>query len=417
MTTRTSTIGWLRELRFLLRDSTAVIALAVLLALCIIATAIGITTITAQQDDIARMIEADRADRETVQAPLGDFGDAAYYSFYVTYDAPSPLAFAAIGQRDTAPYLKRIRLLALEGQIYNGESPNPLLAQIGALDLSFIAAYVLPLILIVLLYDLKARERMAGRLTLLEGMPNARRRLWLPRIVLRASLAFAAIALPFIAGALVFSASATEISLALAGFAAITAFWALLASLLALLPWPAATIGATAVGVWLLVNVFVPASVQNLIIPTVDGPQGADIALVQREAVNDAWDLPKSATLDPFAKLFPEYTIEEALQPFDWRWYFAFQHMGDVAASELSAAYRDSIRQRDQVAARAAWVSPALAIQRHLQRLARTDVRAQLDYEASVRDYHRELQAFYLPLLFNKVPYDGARLADAPVFK
>jgi ABC-2 type transport system permease protein len=115
--------------------------------------------------------------------------------------------------------------------------------------------------------------------------------------------------------------------------------------------------------------------------------------------------------------LFPQYTIKEPLKPFDWRWYFAFQHMGDVAASEISEAYRQTIRQRDEIAGAASWFSPALAIQRHLQRLARTDVTAQLDYDAAIRRYHAQLQAFYLPLVFSESEYDGALLKRAPAFQ
>ncbi|GAB5412492.1 MAG: DUF3526 domain-containing protein [Congregibacter sp.] len=408
--------GALRELHFLLRDRTALVALAILFALSSLAAIVGLQQISAQRLDIDQMIQADAEDRRATQAPIRDYGDAAYYSFYVTYDAPAPLAFAAIGQRDTAPYLKRIRLLALEGQIYNGESPNPLLAKVGSLDIAFIAAYVLPLILIVLLYDLKSSERVAGRLMFLEAMPQASRRLWLPRLAWRAALVFAAIALPFAIGAFISGAPIGDLLSALLALAAVTLFWTCVAGLIAQRPWSSAAIGASLVGVWLVLNVMLPALLQTVVLPTVEGPDGADIALVQREGVNDAWDLPKSATLEPFAELFPQYTIREELKPFEWRWYFAFQHMGDVAAADLSKAYRDAIHQRDRIAGLAAWLSPALAIQRHLQRLAKTDISAQLAYDAAIREYHAALQDFFLPLVFGKQPFELEVLEQAPQF-
>jgi ABC-2 type transport system permease protein len=173
---------WKREGWFLRRDKTAVSALLVLLALSIASTVMGVQKVESQRAAIEEMVAADAAERSAAQASLTSHGDAAYYSFYITYDPPHPLAFAAFGQRDTAPFMKRIRLLAIEGQIYQGESPNPLLAQIGSLDLAFVAAYVLPLIVIVLLYDLKSNERAAGRQTVLEAMPGSRLNLWLPRI-------------------------------------------------------------------------------------------------------------------------------------------------------------------------------------------------------------------------------------------
>lgn len=407
---------WLREARLLVKDRVTVSALALLLVLSTMACVIGLIKVDAQKHEIEAMIAVDAADRAEAQAGVSSYGDAAYYSFYVTWDAPAPLAFAAFGQRDTAPYLKRVRMLAIEGQIYQGESPNPLLAKIGSLDLAYVAAYVLPLVLIILLHDMKASERAAGRLNLLEASPLAWRHLWLPRITLRSGLALLALVIPFITGAIIQHANAAEIISGVFGMLLLTLFWTAISALIAHLQWRASTLGAVLIGVWLVLNVLVPAAVQSVWLPQVEGPEGADVALVQREAVNDAWDLPKAATLEPFFALFPQYRIEGELNPFDWRWYFAFQHMGDVAAKDLSEQYLDSIASRDVIAAKASWLSPALAIQRHLQSLGKTDTAAQLSYDAAIRQYHAELRGFYYPLVFGGEPFERDALAAYPKF-
>lgn len=408
---------WTREAWFLARDKTAVCALFVLLALSIGSAFIGVQKIDNQNAVIEAMIAADAADREAEQAGLSTYGDAAYYSFYITYDKPQPLAFAAFGQRDTAPFMKRIRLLAIEGQIYQGESPNPLLAQIGSLDMAFIAAYVLPLILIVLLYDLKSGERLAGRQTMLEAMPGSSKRLWLPRIVWRAFCCFLCLAVPFVAGALIKGAMVSAIVSALIGLAAVCVFWTIVSAVLASRPRRGAVIAASLVGIWLTLNILVPLAAHLLFVNQVDGPAGSDVALLQREAVNDAWDLPKQDILKPFGALYPQYAVTEDLDPFDWRWYFAFQTMGDVAAADISKAYRSAIRARDKVAAATSWLSPALAIQRHLQRLARTDVTAQLSFDAATRQYHAALRDFYFPMVFGEATYDTAALKRYPRYE
>lgn len=408
---------WRRELWFLTRDKTALGALLILLILSAAGAVMGIQKVESQRAAITAMVAADAADREAAQAKLTTYGDAAYYSFYITYDTPSPLAFAAFGQRDTAPYMKRIRLLAIEGQIYQGDSPNPLLAQIGSLDISFIAAYVLPLILIVLLYDLKSGERAAGRQTMLEAMPNSLASLWLPRIGWRAALSFLCVAVPFVVGAITQGAGVYAYGLALLGIAATCAFWAAIAALLANKPWRGATIAACLVGIWLTLNILVPLTAQLLFIDQVEGPAGSDVALLQREAVNDAWDLPKADILTPFEALYPQYAVEEDLGPFDWRWYFAFQTMGDVTASGISENYRDTIRKRDRIGLTTAWLSPALAIQRHLQSLAHTDVAAQLDYDTAIRTYHAQLASFYYPMIFGGTGFDTQTLDSYPTYR
>ena len=407
---------WRREFWFLARDKAAIYALMTLLVLSLIGATTGLQKINTQKHAIEAMIEADAADRETAQSALGDHGAAGYYSFYITYDWPSPLAFAAFGQRDTAPFMKRIRLLAIEGQIYQGESPNPLLAQIGSLDLAFISAYVLPLILIVLLYDLKAGERAAGRQTMLEAMPGSRLGLWGPRIVWRAAAALLCVAVPFAVGAYWEGARLSTTALAFLGIAINCVFWTVLAALLAYRAWRGAMIAACLVGLWLTLNVLTPLGAQLLFVNQVSGPDGSDVALLQREAVNDAWDKPKDDILTPFAARYPQYAVKEDLGPFDWRWYFAFQTMGDLAAQDISTAYRDAIRRRDDIAGTAAWFSPALALQRHLQKLAQTDVTAQLDFDTSIREYHQTLREFHFPMIFGKADFKREILEEYPRF-
>ena len=64
-------------------------------------------------------------------------------------------------------------MLALEGQIYERDVGNPSVALIGRFDFAFLAAFILPLVLIMLLYDLRTSEKTAGRHDLLEATVGA----------------------------------------------------------------------------------------------------------------------------------------------------------------------------------------------------------------------------------------------------
>jgi ABC-2 type transport system permease protein len=55
-------------------------------------------------------------------------------------------------------------------------------------------------------------------------------------------------------------------------------------------------------------------------------------------------------------------------------------------------------------------------LERSLQALAGTDVRASLAYEARVRDFHAALRAFYYPRLFRHEVFDPAALETLPRF-
>jgi hypothetical protein len=193
--------GWAairREAAFLARDRSVLAWWLVVLCLSVLAVSAGWAEVRQQNTIIARLVEADRADRTAVLKTQSDWGGAAYYSFHLTYDAPSDFAFAALGRRDDAAWKHRVRMLALEGQIHERDAGHPVLALIGRFDFAFLAAFVLPLVLIVLLHDLRARERVAGRHDLLVATAGRADRLWQVRAALRAGGVFICAAIPLL---------------------------------------------------------------------------------------------------------------------------------------------------------------------------------------------------------------------------
>jgi ABC-2 type transport system permease protein len=72
------------------------------------------------------------------------------------------------------------------------------------------------------------------------------------------------------------------------------------------------------VGIWLALAVVVPAVVKASVDAAIRVPSGAAIILAQREAVNDAWDLPKEATMIPFVERHPEWAAHASVEnPFE----------------------------------------------------------------------------------------------------
>ena len=121
----------LREASFLLRSGTALAAFLLLAALASVSVAIGLRDVAVQEAAIERMIALQADDALAVKKHAGnDAGAAAYYRFHATWDAPAPLAFAALGQRDVSPTMLRVRALALEAQIYESEAGNPELKRV-----------------------------------------------------------------------------------------------------------------------------------------------------------------------------------------------------------------------------------------------------------------------------------------------
>jgi len=317
----------MRELKFMLRDKAVGVWLSLAFFFSVSAVMLGLSEVRQQTVEIAELQQLDQIERKATLANQSDWGSAAYYAFHLTYDAPSNFAYAAIGQRDVSPWKHRIRMLALEGQIYETDTNNPDFALIGRFDFAFIASLIAPLLVVLLLFDLRSGEQVAGRLHLIEASAARPRTLWLMRAALRIGALLLALCLPVIVGGLISGASICALALSVAAVFLYLVFWMVVTLWLT----PATRTGAynltIMLGVWLLLCAATPATLTQIIERAVPLLDGGEIVLTQREAVNDAWDLPREATYAPFLERHPELTNLTAWNQadgFEWKWYYLF---------------------------------------------------------------------------------------------
>lgn len=407
-----------REARLLLRQRVALIAVLLLAAFATASVALGLASVARERAAIARVVQLQQVDERAVMSFAEDAGYAAYYTFHPTWDAPSDLAFAALGGRDIAPAILRVRALALEGQIYENEASNPELALPGRFDLAFVTIYLAPLVIFALFHDLWSGEREAGRLPMLDAQPRARRRLWLPRIGVRLALVLSGLLLPFAVGAAI---AGTALPRAL-GFAALILvaclFWTGVALLVARRGPRSAVNAATLAAIWFGATLVVPAAANITINAAIAVPDGAALARENREDVHAGWDRPKAETMRRFLALYPEY--RNSPPPgigFHWKWYFAFQHLGDLHVADQSRAWRDGVARREEAAAWLGRALPPIGLQRAMHDLAGTGVTAQLAYHSRVRAFHDRLREFYYPYMFADRPFGREDFGKAPNFE
>jgi ABC-2 type transport system permease protein len=258
-----------REAAFLLRDRALWVAWCVVLGLSAVAVSAGLSEVRQQHATIARLVDADRADRLAVLNTQKDWGSAAYHAFHFSFDPPSDFAFAALGRRDDTAWKHRVRMLALEGQIHERDAGHPVLA-------------------------------LAGRHDLLVATAGTGARLWPLRAGLRAAGVFVAAALPLLVAGLVSGTAASVLLAACALLLAHLLFWTLVCAGLAAWRQTGELILATLLGLWILLAVLLPAAGRIAIDRAVPMPSGAEIIMTQREAVHAAWDLPKAVTMAAF---------------------------------------------------------------------------------------------------------------------
>lgn len=409
---------WRHELRLFLRQRIALPMLVLVVILASASVIAGLVEIDRQRDTIARIQPQQASDVAAIAKWVsveGDAGSAAYYTMHATWDAPSALAFAALGQRDVAPYVLRVRALGLEAQLYESENYNAELALPGRFDWAFVLTYIAPLIVIVLLHDLRSAEREAGRTMLLESLARRGRTLWLRRIVWRLGLLYVALVVPFLIGATISGAGISP-TLLIAALALIyLQFWAALAVRVARLRWSSLANAAALSASWMVLTLVVPTLAYLAINAAVPVSQGVELTLTQREQVHSGWDRPKDVTMQAFFRAHPEWRKTAPLTSgFHWKWYYAFQHVGDLSAASQAHAYRTGLEARDTWTWRVGAALPAVGLQAVIHRLAATDLAAQLAYQDRVRTFHKRLRRFYYPYLFNDTPFRVTDFDRAP---
>jgi ABC-2 type transport system permease protein len=377
----------------------------------------GVQEVKHQQQTIERLQKADVTDRVDAQAKHKDIGYLAYYNFHLTYSAPSDLAFAALGERDIYPWKHRIRMLALEGQIYETDAQNAELAQAGKIDFVFVLSALSPLLIIMLFHDLFANERTSGRYDLLVSTAKSSWALWGARTSIRFIAVVVCLMLPFYIGAWISNTGLTSVLLVSLWSLLYLAFWTALCLWWGKHASSAPRVASSLIGVWVLFAFIIPILGDLVINRSVHSPEGGDIVLSQREIVNGAWDIPQEVTMDAFIANHPQWKDHVAMQSmFEWKWYFAFQQVSDEKVEPLSLAYRQAAKSKYDLAGYVSLLSPPLLLQRTLNRLANTDALAAFDYEQQIRDFHQELREFYYPLLFTQPEFEQSQLEDMPNF-
>jgi ABC-2 type transport system permease protein len=406
--------GLAREWRLL--AGPARLGLIVLAALASVAVALGLADVAATRADIARVVALEARETQSIAAfAKGDAGEFGYYRNYPVWRTPGDLAFLAPTRGDAVPAVLRIRMLALEGQINDNETANPELLLAGRFDFAFVTLYLAPLLLIALLHDLWSGEREAGRLAALDSLPGARRRLWSPRVLLRAGGVALALLMPLAVGALIEGTAPLRLGAAAALVLVSLGFWMFVTLGVARVQAASATQAAVLAGLWFAITLVVPAAAHLAINAAVPLPDAAAIARENREEVHAGWDRPKAETMARFVALYPAYKEQSATgTAFEWRWYFAFQHLGDEAVAADSAARDEGIAHREAWAQRLGWLLPPLKVAQAMQRLAGSDVAADLAFKAQVRAYHRSVREYHYPYLFAGRPMQDADISGVP---
>ncbi|MDQ4121055.1 MAG: DUF3526 domain-containing protein [Acidobacteriota bacterium] len=378
----------------------------------------GVNVIEKQREVIAQLpaLEAEHTERLLSYKKGADLADVLYYLTYSTADEPSSWSPISIGQRDVNPYNVKVRMLALEGQIYDSELTNPTNLLFGNFDLSFVIVFLFPLLIIAFTHNLISSEQETGTWSLLHSQPVSVLKIVSLRLVLRFALVFAAALLILILGCLSLGAEFDQrfFAAALLTFAYV-AFWFGVAAFVISFGRGSTFNALTLLGTWIFLVLLAPALLSSIVSTVFPVSESMETSVEQREGYHEKWDKPKAETMQRFYQKYPEYKdfpIPE--DRFSWGWYYAMQQTGDEDSADAAGRYREKLEQRNDFTQRASWFLPSVAAQLQFNEIAQTDLENHLSYLDSVRNYHEVIRKTFYPYIFRNTKVADFDLKTAP---
>ena len=343
-------------------------------------------------------------------------GDQLYYLMFHTAHHPTAWAPVSVGQRDIQAYNLKVRMLALQGQLYNADLANPLLAAFGHFDLSFAVVLLTPLLVIALCYNVWSSERELGTWALVASQPTSPFLVLSLKFAVRAGLVSAplVLALGFAVWrlSLPLDARLAQVAGALGLY---VAAWTGIAMLV--VSWRRSSDFnlVTLLAIWVVWGVLGPAFVNMTVSARHPLPEALELTVQQRQGYHAGWDAPLHETMAGFYERYPEWAdvpVPEGV--YSNAWYYAMQQRGDDAAAPAAEAYFETLDARRRLASRAFAFIPPASLQLALNAVARTDLESHVAYLHSVAAYHEQLKRHFFPAVFHHTPLHDVDFSRAP---
>lgn len=343
-------------------------------------------------------------------------GDIPYYFPFYIGNGPHPLASMSIGQRDVNPYYLKLRLLALEGQLYDSDTINPFKAFNGNFDFSFLVVFVVPLLVIALSFNVYSEEKEQGSLALLLSNPISVQSLISAKLLLKFLIVVILVTVLFILAVLSFRTGFTQdVMFLYLAIVLYSAFWFSLSFFVTSFKKGTSFNGVSLLGSWLFFVIILPALFNIFSRSIDDGQKGIEVTMEQRESVHSGWDTNKDETLDIFYSRYPEWSqYRPKTDGFSWSWYYANQEVGDMKTEGKVQAYNAQMTDVLEKNKFFENFSPAVTLQNLFNLYARTDLETHLHFLKSAREFHQRFKDFFYPYIFKNAGFPHSHYSLIP---
>jgi ABC-2 type transport system permease protein len=308
---------------------------------------------------------------------------------------------SAVGQSDLVPAVVPVTLDGADPRGAREEIENPVHLLTGPLDLAFLATFLLPLLALLLSFDLLSREREDGTLALLLSQPVSARRLTLTRAGARWGILVTMVMGSTLAGLLFHTGGVPwgPFGAWMALVAAYLAFWVLLAVVVQATGGGSARSAVALAFAWLLLVVVVPAGVQITAELRHPVPSRAELVALERDAMQQVQGEAAEVLAryyDDHPELLPEGSVDAV--DFQTRAFAVSREVQDRLAP-VRRGLREPLEAQQGWTRSWQWVSPALVLHHTLLELAGTGDPRLAAFEGAVEAYHGAWVSYFEPFL------------------
>lgn len=349
---------------------------------------------------------------------------AAGNRFGSPYAEKPPFSYSAlaVGQGDIYPDSYLITLRDLEQVVSKAAIQNPVQIYHGVMDLAFIIAFILPLLIIGYMYNIRSDEEEQNRMGWILSTGVSQRAFIVNRLVIR-SLIFlgffqilyliAIVTTGFIWGweGLLSSWTITAFQISVYFI-----FWALICGIVNFTKSNSISQALTLCSVWVIFCLIIPGIIQYNVNKKHPLPNRLEMISAGREASIEASQA-ASKMMDAFMQDHPELSKDTSNMDDFTKRLFATQLLVEEKVNPILAAFDNALENQYESIAQKVYFSPVLTIYDFLTRAGRNDFVTQRDFYRQISAFHEEWKEFFNYYLSGSGTFDAKVYDQLPQFE
>lgn len=394
------------------------LVMAVFAVALVVASGIGAARAARERDTVAAFDA--RGIRERAQPVSLGADVTANERGWLALLPPSALSVLAIGQGDVYPNYVKVTARSLDALVSGDQIEHPLAVASGQFDAAFVVLFLYPLLILAVTFDLTATERDRGTLRMVLAQPVTLGQVVAGKMIVRAATLAAPVILIPLAMAALWSPITSDFgmrawlwSLAVLAYGAI---WHGIALIVNARGMSAAANALVLAGIWLLLAVVGPSSVNLWIAVRHPMPSRVDAAVAARAATQEA-TVQGSRQLGQFLQDHPTSANvgREGLKQFA---LLQADRDRRVAArlQVVESAFDTQLRNQQRLASWLSVLSPTMVAQQVLLDVAGTSTFRFDHFQAQVASFQQQWQAYFEPRVLDAATLTPSEYAAAPAF-